>query len=63
MAWKLTQCDANDKDRLNLFLGESWEPFAVTETDHVATIWLRRSAEPKDARFTPMPRRRLDEMA
>lgn len=49
MAWKLAQCDWEDKQRLNAYLAASWEPFAVSETDAIPTVWLRRSAEPKDA--------------
>jgi hypothetical protein len=60
MAWKLTHCPADDEDRLNTFLTASWEPFAVTETDHIATVWLRRSAVPSDARVERLPRRSLD---
>jgi hypothetical protein len=57
MAWKLAQCRWRDKLRLNDYLAESWEPFAATETDHEATIWLRRSASPHDAGVVEMPLR------
>lgn len=61
MAWKLAKCLADDRDQLNQFLEASWEPFAVTETDYIATIWLRRSAEPQDAAMELVPRRRRGE--
>jgi hypothetical protein len=57
MAWKLDQCNWCDRAQLDAYLRESWEPFAVTETDHAPTIWLRRSADPEDARVVDMPRR------
>ena len=57
MAWKLAQCAWTDKERLDGYLGASWEPFAVTETDGEATVWSRRSAEPVDARVAHLPRR------
>jgi hypothetical protein len=61
MAWRLARCDAQDEERLNLFLAASWEPFAVTETDYSATIWLRRDADPADAKLELQPRRRPGE--
>ena len=55
MALELAQCGWRDKLRLNDYLAESWEPFAVTEPDNEATIWLRRSARPEDARVVELP--------
>ena len=60
MAWKLTQCPADDVVQLDAFLAASWEPFAVTETDHEATVWLRLGCDPDEARVERTPRRSLD---
>jgi hypothetical protein len=60
MAWKLALCPADDEDQLNTLLAASWEPFAVTETESIATVWLRRSADPSEARIERVPRRSLD---
>jgi hypothetical protein len=49
MAWRLAQCTWDDRAGLDTYLREGWEPFAVTESEHYPTIWLRRSAEPRDA--------------
>ena len=57
MAWKIARCDWEDKTRLNGFLEASWEPFAVTETDAIPTVWLRRETEPKDAKADVEPQR------
>jgi hypothetical protein len=55
-------CTADDEDRLNALLSTSWEPFAVTDGGgYGETVWLRRSAEPPDARVERLPRRSLDE--
>ena len=63
MAWKLTQCGWADKQRLNTLLADSWEPFAVTEIEDGASVWLRREAEPKDAGTDIEPRRFADVLA
>lgn len=42
MAWRFAQCWGK-KARLEAYLKEGWDPFAVTET------WLRRSAAPEHA--------------
>jgi hypothetical protein len=41
MSWKIAQCSWQDTGRLNTFLAAHWEPFAVSETDNKATVWLR----------------------
>jgi len=56
MAWKLAQCGWAATERLDSYLAEGWEPFAVTETEDGATVWLRRSADPQDAHVTMRPR-------
>ena len=56
MAWKLTQCPWREKARLDAYLKDDWEPFAVTETDAFPTIWLRRSAARKDAGVAELPK-------
>jgi len=57
MAWKLAQCVWHETARLNTYLEASWEPFAVTDGENGATVWLRRSAEPMDAKVEDLPRR------
>jgi hypothetical protein len=57
MAWKLASCAWEDNHQLNAYLADSWEPFAVTETEDRPTVWLRRSADPQDARTDIDPRR------
>lgn len=41
MSWKIAKCSWQDTARLNTFLAEHWEPFAVSETEYDATVWLR----------------------
>ena len=55
MAWRLAQCSWHERARLDSYLRNSREPFAVTETDNDPTIWLRRSADPRDAGVIDMP--------
>lgn len=57
MAWKLIQCAWRDRKQLDDYLRESWEPFAVTADESETIVWLRRSADPQDARVVDMPRR------
>jgi hypothetical protein len=38
MAW-------TDEAKLDRFLADSWEPFAVTDDVYGAIVWLRRSAD------------------
>jgi hypothetical protein len=60
MAWKLARCSWRDP-QLNEYLAAGWDPFAVTDTEGEAIIWLRRSAEPADAGVTDLPRRPRNE--
>ena len=62
MAWRLAQCPWRDQERLNALLRDSWEPFAATETDHITTVWLRRSSDPEQARVEPTPPRMESEL-
>jgi hypothetical protein len=57
LAWKLVQSAWRDRAQLDAYLRESWEPFAVTDADSEAIVWLRRSADPQDASVVDMPRR------
>jgi hypothetical protein len=57
LAWKLIQCAWRDREQLDDYLRESWEPFAVTGFDAEAIVWLRRSADPQDAGVVDLPRR------
>ncbi len=56
MAWKLAQCAWRDRSQLDAYLGESWEPFAVTDAYGEAIVWLRRSADLQDAKVVNLPR-------
>jgi hypothetical protein len=49
--WRIVQCGWQDTETLNAYLADGWEPFAVTEPDYVATVWLRRSSEREPARI------------
>jgi hypothetical protein len=55
-AWQLLRCDWRDPP-LNSYLADGWEPFAVTEVEDGATVWLRRAVEPQDAGIVTPPRR------
>jgi hypothetical protein len=57
LAWKLIQCAWRDRERLDAYLWERWEPFAVTADEGETTAWLRRSADPQDAGVVDMPLR------
>jgi hypothetical protein len=57
--WQVAQCAWRDTQALDEFLADHWEPFAVTETDHHQTIWLRREVERMEARSSA-PRPRLE---
>jgi hypothetical protein len=48
MAWRLTCCRWSDRARIDHYLGENWEPFAVTEEDGTM-IWLRLWVAPHAA--------------
>ena len=62
MAWKIVQCAWRDRAQLDAYLRESWEPFAVTDFEGEAIVWLRRSADPQDAGVVEMPRRPRGEL-
>jgi hypothetical protein len=53
MAWRLTQCSWGDRRRLEEFLKDDWEPFAVTNDYEEVTVWLRRSTTSHDAGVEP----------
>jgi hypothetical protein len=57
--WQIARCAWNDKAELDALLAEQFEPFAVTESDHIATVWLRRSSERQPA-YAAAPRPRLE---
>jgi hypothetical protein len=57
--WQIAQCAWRDTRQLDEYLADHWEPFAVTETDHEPTIWLRRTVERLEARSSA-PRPRLE---
>ena len=59
MAWQLTQCLWRDRQQLDAYLRDSWEPFAVSETDAEPTVWLRRLTRPEVAGAVEPPRRPL----
>lgn len=48
MNWELTNARWSSQALLDL-LANGWKPFAVTESDDGATVWLRRW------RLTPAP--------
>jgi hypothetical protein len=48
--WRIARCAWTDDTReLDAYLADAWEPFAVTETDHAATVWLRRLSDSEHA--------------
>jgi len=57
MAWELVQCAWRERTRLNSYLKDGWEPFAVSESDAEPTLWLRRSATSADAGIFEPPER------
>jgi hypothetical protein len=57
MAWRLTQCPWRDRQQLDALLADGWEPFAVSETDHEPTVWLRQEATRANANVVEFPRR------
>ena len=57
MAWRLTQCLWSDRPQLDALLTDGWEPFAVSETDHEPTVWLRQEATRANANVVEFPRR------
>jgi hypothetical protein len=58
MAWRLARCNWHDQARLEAFLRDDWEPFAVTNANGDVTVWLRRVAEPAMAGVADAPRQR-----
>jgi hypothetical protein len=63
MAWRIAECPWRAKDRLDAFLRDDWEPFAVTDCDGDATVWLRRETSPEYAGVEPMRPRSESEAA
>jgi hypothetical protein len=57
--WQIARCAWNDKAELDALLAEHFEPFCVSESDHIATVWLRRSSERQPA-YAAAPRPRLE---
>jgi hypothetical protein len=57
MAWRLTQCRWRNRQRLDALLADGWEPFAVSETSHDPTVWLREEVARADAVVVEPPRR------
>jgi hypothetical protein len=57
--WQVAQCAWSKTEQLNELLADGFEPFAVTETDHHATVWLRRETE-RIAAQVAAPRPRLE---
>jgi hypothetical protein len=58
MSWQLAQCAWTDTQKLDRYLAENWEPFAVTEVEGT-TIWLRRQVE-RHMAAAVQPRPRLE---
>jgi hypothetical protein len=57
--WQIARCAWNDKAELDALLAEQFEPFAVTQSHGVDTVWLRRSSE-RQAAYAAAPRPRLE---
>jgi hypothetical protein len=57
--WQLAQAAWQDKSALDGYLKDGWEPFAISQTDHIATVWLRRTSVREQAEAVlPAPRLR-----
>jgi hypothetical protein len=61
--WHIVQCTWQNRETLNDYLRDGWEPFAVTETEYGATVWLRRSSEREPAGIVRPKGRRLESEA
>ena len=57
MAWQLTQCLWRDRQQLDAYLRDSWEPFAVSETDAECQWRLnfRQIGRSKNRHFVRLP--------
>jgi hypothetical protein len=63
MAWRIAECPWRARDRLDAFLRDDWEPFAVTDDQGEVTVWLRRETSPEYAGVEPMRPRSEHEAA